>query len=274
MKKKVSSCLTIFAIVIVVIAAVAIPLFVNYKIEKDFFSMDGILGYYGALLGAAATIIALVVSVRTAAKEARKAQEHEKRMILADIEKENISLKYENYLETAKQIENVLMLVAFENNSLLQALVSGNGWNNFISEFTSVPGKITILLNVLDDDTGFCSLAGKIYNEMCDTIKQLNNELIECESSRKQINDECEHLTVGNSVALLSTPQQQKQLDDIPKDAVVYSKYKEILKSARDNYSEELKRDYVNCIELLKQARDNKIQSLYEETKSPTHHNR
>jgi len=130
-------------------------------------SVGELLEYCGAILGAIATIIALIATIQFTVKQNRIAQEHEIKIILADIKKAGLEQKCSDVLKSAEKIKSIILLSDFETTSVLGALFQSTPWNSFFENFANVPS----LLSELDVS------ADKVQRDFIEKIVHISNEI-------------------------------------------------------------------------------------------------
>lgn len=106
----------------------------SYKNGQGYITMwnaADVLSYYGNILGSAATIIALIVTIRFTSKTNKENYNQQKKLIIAEYKTEQYKKDFKVQSKQLRELRDTILLKMFEQNSINE-LIFGKPFNQLL----------------------------------------------------------------------------------------------------------------------------------------------
>lgn len=133
----------LFWLLIMVFAVVLIALCIYFSINEAYkknngyitvWSADVALTYFGTIIGALVTVVALIVTIYFTNKTNREEREYQNQKVILDIKKERLLQKQEDYLEVVSNIKQIILLENKEESIFEKIFVNASA-NSLAQKF-------------------------------------------------------------------------------------------------------------------------------------------
>jgi hypothetical protein len=138
-----------------------------------------LLSYYGGILGAAATIFALILTIRYTNKDNKKQLQRQIKLLKADLEKEELIRKYEDYLNELLNIKKLLLLKDFEDLPLFDMENKSIVFSKHLMDDIEKIVKIISKENLSVQETAFFKVVGDMLNKYEEEYQKFKNSIAE-----------------------------------------------------------------------------------------------
>ena len=123
MKKKLGIKNILIILAVFIFFFFFIPILINqsYKYGHGYVTMwsaTDVLSYYGSIVGSAATIIALIITIRFTNKANKESHNQQKKLIVAEYKAEQLKKNFELEFEEWRGFRDTILLKMFEQNSI------------------------------------------------------------------------------------------------------------------------------------------------------------
>jgi len=269
-------------VLVSIITIGVLPLLINWvlkmkaplEILKAEWSAGEALGFYGTLLGSAATIIAVVITILCTNKQNRRAEQHQLNLLIAENKKIFLNEKYDNIFKKLENIKDVILLKEFEDEGFIDKMQ--------YKVFTSYPQKLwncyldsehilSLIRSGSEIETEFYKLTIEIIESLkaefikfCESVNELENnspikpisyEKIDIILKKKlnydvYLNDSIKETSQENN-------PKQKSINDL------YTEFRDVLFDNKRKYDTDFLSKYHNYINYLKNEQQHKIDDFF-----------
>ena len=277
--KKILKPVHLFFIALIFIAfATGGPLIINEMYNHNggyITSWDAkdVLAYFGSVLGAIATVVALILTIIYTFQQSKIEQQYQLKLAFANYKKTVIEEKYRKVLDNAEQIKSEILLEFLDDTSnIWTTLKNHNNWILTIGNQLNDEYIINQLRSVECGDSNgerqFTEKLVDIRNGMVDKLKTLHEDLTKAEEENrifqenmKSPNYQLQRIEKQISRANDSKPYDEEKKPETTQD--ILNKYKRIIISYRDEYKKDFLEVYSGFITYKKLCESEEIEKLY-----------
>ena len=185
----------LFIALIFVVFAIGGPLIISemYKHNGGYItSWDAkdVLAYFGSVLGAIATVAALILTIIYTSQQSKIEQQYQLKRAFADYKKTLIEEKYRKILDNAEQIKSEILLEFLDDTSnIWTALKNHNNWiltiGNQLSEEYTMNQLKAVEYGNSNDEKQLLEKIVYIRNGMVKNLKTLPEDLTKAEEENR-----------------------------------------------------------------------------------------
>lgn len=279
-KKKILKPVHLFVIALIfIVFAIGGPLIINelYKHGGYITSWDAkdVLAYFGSVLGAIATVVALILTIIYTSQQSKIEQQYQLKRAFADYKKAVIEERYRKILDNTEQIKSEILLEFLDDTSnIWTALKNHNNWiltigNQLNDEYIMNQLK-SVEYGDSNEEIQFMEKIVDIRNGMVDKLKTLPEDLTKAEEENRIFQEkvkspdyQLQRITkqLGREKSDSKTNDEEKK-PETTQD--VLNKYKRIIISYRDEYKNEFMKVYIDFVTYKKSHESEEIEKLYE----------
>lgn len=277
--------------VIIFAILVSIPFLINFAYMKGLkmtepntaYTASDLLSFYGTILGAVTTIIALIATIRFTAYQSIKEQKLQRIKLIAEYKKVEIERKNNEILEYADKIKNLYLLKMIDySHNWLENIFRSNRVNIFMSKFENLhywiqklnfsnstieSEFITLLIEFEENVRNSAISLSKELEELKNYKNKYDKEKQEYEEKKKKFLDENPGYLIkmrlkGNKS---DEPPYGKFLLNEPESESVFSeRFIENLEIYRDNNEESFLSAYDDLLDYKRKIMIEEIDKLYD----------
>ena len=254
---------------------VGIPILINesYKNGQGYITMwnaADVLSYYGNILGSAATIIALIVTIRFTSKTNEENYNQQKKLIIAEYKTEQYKKDFKVQSKQLRELRDTILLKMFDQNSINE-LIFGKPFNQLfenisfycklcveeINNSSSTKEDKEFWGKSLQSLYGMLKIVGSCFQE--DIAKETK---IEPETSTKKDSTLLEQIKIASGEKLTNKKADREESKKVA-EREKYNKLKSELFKYKNDIQEEYDKIYNEYIQYKEIQLEQKIKNLY-----------
>ncbi len=275
MKNKLEMKKIIIIMIVSVFFIVGIPILINesYKNGQGYITMwnaADVLSYYGNILGSAATIIALIVTIRFTSKTNEENYNQQKKLIIAEYKTEQYKKDFKVQSKQLRELRDTILLKMFDQNSINE-LIFGKPFNQLfenisfycklcveeINNSSSTKEDKEFWGKSLQSLYGMLKIVGSCFQE--DIAKETK---IEPETSTKKDSTLLEQIKIASGEKLTNKKADREESKKVA-EREKYNKLKSELFKYKNDIQEEYDKIYNEYIQYKEIQLEQKIKNLY-----------
>lgn len=248
----------------------------NYETPNTSYSSSDLLVFYGTVLGASATIIAVVLTIISTNRNSTSEQKLQTKRILASIRENELRNQHSDFKAYCEKIKSVIMMEKLEKSNIFSFLTINNKICEYIEGLNEVNAYFRNLnISDIKEEIEFrektVSILLKISkdfllpfsNETRNANNQDDQEIESEHKSNRRIN-KLEQIKVRGSTATKQTKRYSKSiLTESTKEIEIWSKYEKMLFDYRNEYKDEYNAIYKKYIDYKEQVLIENVKCLY-----------